>query len=201
MEPKLQRRVQRYGWDLAAPMIEGVAIARGERVLDVACGTGLVTFRVAEAVGPGGYVVGTDISGEMTDAARVRARQRGLTNTMFYRMEAERLTLPDDESTWLCALGLGASGWRCGASDPGADGPRCFQSLKLRSRVMSARCSSVSGSEQHLQVCVKKRDWSMFRRIVSARRFFIRARGRRPTPHSLVGPLPSRGYGSMSTLA
>lgn len=123
MEPKLQQRIQRYGWDLAASdyeplwqtqlacaqtkMLEGVAIARGERVLDVACGTGLVTLRAAEAVGPGGYVVGTDLSGEMTDAARIRAHQRGLTNTMFYRMEAERLTLPDAEfNVALCALGL-----------------------------------------------------------------------------------------------
>jgi SAM-dependent methyltransferase len=123
MEPKLQRRIQRYGWDLAAPdyealwqaqlacaqskMLEGVAIAQGERVLDVACGTGLVTFRAAEAVGPTGYVVGTDISGEMTDAARIRARQRGLTNTMFYRMEAERLALPAAGfDVALCALGL-----------------------------------------------------------------------------------------------
>jgi ubiquinone/menaquinone biosynthesis C-methylase UbiE len=123
MERRLQRRIQRYGWDLAAPdyealwqaqlvraqerMLEGVAIARGERVLDVACGTGLVTLRAAEAVGPGGYVVGTDISGEMTDTARIRAHQRRLTNTMFYRMEAERLTLPDAEfDVALCALGL-----------------------------------------------------------------------------------------------
>ena len=111
MEPRLQRRIQRYGWDLAAPdyealwqaqlacaqakMLEGVAIARGERVLDVACGTGLVTLRAAEAVGPAGLVVGTDISGEMTNLARCRAYQGGLTNTMFYRMEAEQLTLPD----------------------------------------------------------------------------------------------------------
>ena len=81
MEPKLQRRVQRYGWDKAAGLYEGywqrqlepaqnlllemLAPQPGEHVLEVACGTGLVTLRVAEAVGPDGAVVGTDISDGM----------------------------------------------------------------------------------------------------------------------------------------
>jgi ubiquinone/menaquinone biosynthesis C-methylase UbiE len=69
MEPRLQRRVQRYGWDRAvaayeqgwrdqlepahALMLGMVGLQRGERVLDVACGTGLVSLRIAEAVGEG----------------------------------------------------------------------------------------------------------------------------------------------------
>src|SRR5262249_37542914 len=61
MEAKLQRRIQRYGWDKAveyyephwqhqlAPaqdrLLEMADIQPGNRVLDVACGTGLVTRR------------------------------------------------------------------------------------------------------------------------------------------------------------
>ena len=95
MDPRLQRRVQRYGWDRAVAayeqgwraqlepahslMLDMVALQPGERVLDVACGTGLVSFRMAEAVGAQGAVVGTDISGEMVETARrsaVAARPR-----------------------------------------------------------------------------------------------------------------------------
>src|SRR3989442_15876489 len=42
----------------------------GERVLDVACGTGTVSRLAAEQVGPQGKVVGLDISGSMLAVAR-----------------------------------------------------------------------------------------------------------------------------------
>lgn len=123
MDPKLQRRVQRYGWDLAAAayeplwasqlaLVQGELLAAaapvpGERVLDVACGTGLVTLAAAEAVGPQGQVLGVDISGEMVEAARRRAQARRLGNLEFARMDGERLELPDGGfDLALCALGL-----------------------------------------------------------------------------------------------
>ncbi len=67
MDPRLQRRVQRYGWDKAVGeyeagwraqlepaqslMLDMVALQPGEHVLDTACGTGLVSFRIVVAVG------------------------------------------------------------------------------------------------------------------------------------------------------
>jgi ubiquinone/menaquinone biosynthesis C-methylase UbiE len=123
MESRLQLRIQRYGWDLAAEAYEGlwqaqladarsrlldcVALAPGESVLDVACGTGLVSFAASLAVGPAGRVVGVDLSERMVEAARQRARERNMPNATFLRMEMGRLTLPDasfDAAT--CALGL-----------------------------------------------------------------------------------------------
>jgi ubiquinone/menaquinone biosynthesis C-methylase UbiE len=123
MQPKLQRRVQRYGWDLAAGDYEPLwrtqlasaqnellALARlapGERVLDVACGTGLVTLDAARAVGARGRVLGVDISGQMVDAARRHAECQRLFNVGFERMDAEQLDLPDDSfDVVLCSLGL-----------------------------------------------------------------------------------------------
>jgi ubiquinone/menaquinone biosynthesis C-methylase UbiE len=123
MDAKLQRRVQRYGWDLAAGCYETLwqaqlagaqaelmtlaAPAPGERVLDVACGTGLVTLAAARAVGPHGRVLGVDLSGAMVEAAAQRAAQQGLDNTTFARMDAEALELPAAGfDVVLCALGL-----------------------------------------------------------------------------------------------
>jgi ubiquinone/menaquinone biosynthesis C-methylase UbiE len=123
MEAKLQRRVQRYGWDLACNDYEPLwqsqlaaardglfklaALAPGEHVLDLACGTGLVTFDAARAVGPEGKVLGTDISGQMVDAARRRATEQNISNVAFARMDAETLDLPDAScDVVLCALGL-----------------------------------------------------------------------------------------------
>src|SRR5688500_5181258 len=127
MDARLQRRVQRYGWDLAAAHYEALwrrqlapaqqallaaaALRRGERVLDVACGSGLVSREAAAAVAPGGQVLGVDISERMVEAAREQAAQRGLAHaTRFARMDAERLALPDGDDAGfdaaLCALGL-----------------------------------------------------------------------------------------------
>jgi ubiquinone/menaquinone biosynthesis C-methylase UbiE len=123
MEQRLQRRVQRYGWDLAAASYEALwqvqlagvqaellasaALAPGEQVLDVACGTGLVTFGAAQAVGPSGQVYGVDLSGKMVAALQRRAQQRGLANVDVARMDAEELALPDAAfDVALCALGL-----------------------------------------------------------------------------------------------
>ncbi len=72
MEPKLHRRVQRYGWDKAVenygdyfvPLLkhcsercmELLDLRPGERALDVATGTGVAAFMAAERVGPSGEV-------------------------------------------------------------------------------------------------------------------------------------------------
>jgi ubiquinone/menaquinone biosynthesis C-methylase UbiE len=123
VDPKLQRRVQRYGWDKAAAQYEAswhrqlapaqaallarAALEPGERVVDVACGTGLVTFRAAAAVGPTGWVVGTDLSESMVELARARAAEQRLGHVRFERMGAEDLQLPSASfDAALCALGL-----------------------------------------------------------------------------------------------
>jgi ubiquinone/menaquinone biosynthesis C-methylase UbiE len=123
MNARLQRRVQRYGWDLAAgdyeplwqaplaeaqaALLEMAAPAAGERVLDVACGTGLVSFAAARAAGPRGQLVGIDLSERMVEAAEQRARDGKLSNCGFSRMDAESLAFPDASfDLVLCGLGL-----------------------------------------------------------------------------------------------
>jgi len=123
MEANLQRRLQRYGWDRAADdyeplwqtqlaraqteLLARAAIAPGERVLDVACGTGLVTFAAARACGESGSVIGVDLSEQMIVTARRSAERDGITNVEFARMDAERLAFPDASfDVVLCALGL-----------------------------------------------------------------------------------------------
>ena len=123
MNARLQRRVQRYGWDLAAAdyeplwqaqlaeaqatLLEMASPAPGEQVLDVACGTGLVSFAAARAVGQRGQVVGIDLSERMVEAATRRASNMNLSNCGFSRMDAETLAFPDASfDVVLCALGL-----------------------------------------------------------------------------------------------
>jgi len=123
VDPKLQRRVQRYGWDKAVERYEGswkfqlepaqtrmldlAALAPGERILDVACGTGLVTLRAAARVGEQGMVIGTDISQGMVEAARGIAAREGTSHVRYERGEAERIEFDDSSfDAVLCGLGM-----------------------------------------------------------------------------------------------
>jgi len=66
-----ERYVARYILAPWAPLlVDGARLAEGERVLDVACGTGVVTRAAAQHVGPGGHVVGVDLNPGMVAVAR-----------------------------------------------------------------------------------------------------------------------------------
>ena len=88
-------------------MLALAAIRPGDYVLDIACGTGLVTFRAAEMTGPQGRVVGVDISNEMVERAKRRAAELNIANVSFERSGAEDLPLEDNSfGVVLSALGL-----------------------------------------------------------------------------------------------
>ncbi|EYB66528.1 hypothetical protein DEIPH_ctg103orf0058 [Deinococcus phoenicis] len=89
----------------ARQLVAGVAVQAGERVLDVATGTGTVALAVAPAAGPRGHVVGVDVAGRMLEVARGRAA--GLPQVTFEQAEATRLPFPDGAfDRVLCASGL-----------------------------------------------------------------------------------------------
>lgn len=122
-DARLQRRIQRYGWDRAADayarhwhgplaglhgdLLALAAPAPGEAVLDVACGAGIVSLAAARAVGPAGLVLGVDLADAMVQAARQQAEERSLDQARFECMDAEQLELPDAGfDLALCVLGL-----------------------------------------------------------------------------------------------
>jgi ubiquinone/menaquinone biosynthesis C-methylase UbiE len=123
VDASLQRRIQRYGWDRAVEHYEASWAAQlrpaqdalitladlrsGDRVLDIACGTGLVTFRAADLVGPAGRVAATDISDKMVKYTASEALRRGDAHVSCARMGAEALDFSDGSfDVVLCALGL-----------------------------------------------------------------------------------------------
>jgi SAM-dependent methyltransferase len=74
-------------------VVAALAIESGNRVLDVACGTGGVTLRAARA---GGDVVGIDISADQLAKAQRAADEAGLT-IHFDEGDCERLPYADAE--------------------------------------------------------------------------------------------------------
>lgn len=79
-----------------ARLIEGVDPRPGERILEIAAGTGDLGFLAAERVGDEGTVVSTDFAPEMVDVAQRASRARGLDNVEHRVLDAERMDFDDD---------------------------------------------------------------------------------------------------------
>ncbi len=78
----------------------------GERVLDVAGGTGDLTQLFAQRVGPRGTVIITDINGPMLRRGRDRLLDRGLMIPAV-QCDGEKLPFPDGHFDCVCvAFGL-----------------------------------------------------------------------------------------------
>ena len=89
-----------FGIDLVAD----AALQPGERVLDVACGTGIVARLAAERIGPSGYVAGLDVNAAMLNVARSLP---SAVPIKWYETVAESAPLPDGSfDVVFCQLGL-----------------------------------------------------------------------------------------------
>lgn len=93
------------GLPLAKKLIDVAAIRPGERVLDVACGTGVVARLAAGKVGAGGMVAGLDVNpGMLAVAAKAQPAQ---TRIQWHQAGAEAMGLPDGSfDVVLCQMGL-----------------------------------------------------------------------------------------------
>jgi ubiquinone/menaquinone biosynthesis C-methylase UbiE len=121
------RQSQREEWTAAAPgwsqyqeelssptrsiterLIEMAAIRPGQKVLDLACGTGDPAFSIAKIVGENGSVLGLDITTSMLEAARTLTTKNGVKNVEFRLIQSELDLGIKDESfdAAICRHGL-----------------------------------------------------------------------------------------------
>ena len=92
---------------LTESCVERAVLRPGERVLDLATGTGVGAFAAARAVGAAGAVTGIDVSEKMVALASQRAADAGLTNVAFQRHDMEATGAADGAFDAItCAFGL-----------------------------------------------------------------------------------------------
>lgn len=78
---------------VADHVVRGAAIRAGEKVLDIACGTGNTALAAAAR---GADVTGLDLTPELLDVASARARAAGLADITWQEGDAEHLPFPAD---------------------------------------------------------------------------------------------------------
>lgn len=91
---------------LARKLLAHMALCPGQRVLDVACGTGIVARHAAMILGPHGSIVGVDLNDKMIDVAREHTPSTGAA-IVWKQGDVENLPCPDaDFDVVLCQQGL-----------------------------------------------------------------------------------------------
>ena len=87
--------------------VERLALQSGAHVLDVCSGTGASAIPAAEAVGPQGSVLATDLSASLLALGRAKAGAAGLQNVDFLRADMTALGLPADSfDAVVCVFGI-----------------------------------------------------------------------------------------------
>ncbi len=95
----------RWRWRAA----ELADVSPGDRVLDVATGTGDLALELAARVAPGGEVVGIDFSQRMLELARAKATADGQPDVRIRFQAANALALPFESDEYASAtVGFGA---------------------------------------------------------------------------------------------
>jgi ubiquinone/menaquinone biosynthesis C-methylase UbiE len=88
-------------------LVELINLQPGQRVLDVATGTGAAAIAAAKRVGPMGHVVGVDIATDMLEQARRKIEKARLSNIELLEGDAEHLSFAENSfDAVICAAGI-----------------------------------------------------------------------------------------------
>lgn len=87
--------IGRDAWQKPDTVIALLELAPGDEVADLGAGGGYFTFRIADAVGPGGRVYAVDVDDDMIEYLRDRVAAEGRANVEVVRAEPDDPRLPD----------------------------------------------------------------------------------------------------------
>ena len=86
--------------------VQALGLRPGATVVDVACGTGLNFSLLEAAIGPGGRIVGVDLTDAMLAQARDRIETNGWSNISLVQSDAAEFDFPDEVDAILSTYAL-----------------------------------------------------------------------------------------------
>lgn len=84
----------RSRWPDTSALFARAALSSGMRCIDLGCGGGEVTLKMARLVAPRGSVVGLDMDSVKLGLAKKAAKERGVTNVEFRRLPVQEWNEP-----------------------------------------------------------------------------------------------------------
>jgi ubiquinone/menaquinone biosynthesis C-methylase UbiE len=86
--------------------VRALGLHAGDTVVDIACGTGLNFRLIEEAIGPGGRIVGVDLTDAMLARAGDRAEAHGWSNVSLLQADAAEFVFPTEVDAILSTYAL-----------------------------------------------------------------------------------------------
>ncbi|HEX6762921.1 MAG TPA: methyltransferase domain-containing protein [Gaiellaceae bacterium] len=86
--------------------VRALRLRPGDGVVDVACGTGLNFHLLEEAIGPGGWIVGVDLTDAMLARAEDRIESNGWSNISLVQSDAADFDFPTEVDAILSTYAL-----------------------------------------------------------------------------------------------
>jgi ubiquinone/menaquinone biosynthesis C-methylase UbiE len=86
--------------------VQALGLRAGDTVVDIACGTGVNFPLIEEAIGPGGRIVGVDLTDAMLARAAHRVEAHGWSNVSLVQSDAAEFSFPADVDAILSTYAL-----------------------------------------------------------------------------------------------
>jgi ubiquinone/menaquinone biosynthesis C-methylase UbiE len=86
--------------------VQALGLRAGDSVIDMACGTGLNFPLIEEAIGPGGRIVGVDLTDAMLARAKDRIETNGWSNVSLVQADAAGFDFPTEVNGILSTYAL-----------------------------------------------------------------------------------------------
>ncbi len=143
-----------FRFRLALALVDLVQLQKGQKILDVATGTGIVAISAAKTVGNEGKVVGVDISSTMLNQAKEKIKQAGLHNIELIEADADYIDFNDQSFdaifcssafVWLSDIPTALQKWYRFLHKGGTVAFSCFSETSFMTPIIIQACAKACG--------------------------------------------------------
>lgn len=93
-------------WAVRKKAIKGLNLKPGDTVVEIGCGTGLNFSLLQESIGPGGKIIGVDLTDAMLAQARKRVADKGWSNVELVQSDAAEYRFPESVNSILSTFAI-----------------------------------------------------------------------------------------------